>query len=149
MTAPEGASSAGFDFVGAKAALICGQRILTYLRDDRPGLPWPGFWDLPGGGRERRESPEDCLLRELHEEFGLRLGPAHLLHRWVLPSMTGAALPGVFFAGRLGPSEVAAIRFGCEGQRWDMMEIAAFLAHPRAVPALLPRVRLALSALGC
>ena len=46
------------DFVGAKVALLCGDRILTYQRDTRPGLPWPGLWDLPGGGREMSESAE-------------------------------------------------------------------------------------------
>jgi 8-oxo-dGTP diphosphatase len=40
------------DFVGAKAALVCNGAVLTYLRDDHEGLPWPAHWDLPGGGRE-------------------------------------------------------------------------------------------------
>ena len=62
MTAPDRGT---FDFVGAKAALFCGGRLLTHLRDDRPGLPWPAMWDLPGGGREGAETPEQCLLREL------------------------------------------------------------------------------------
>lgn len=140
MTVPEGA----LDFIGAKAAFFCGGRLLTYLRDDRSSLPWPGMWDLPGGGREGDETPEACLLRELDEEFGLRLGPERLLRRWVLPSMTGEALPGVFFTGVLAEGEVAAIRFGAEGQRWELMETAAFLAHPLAIPALVNRVRLAL-----
>ena len=35
------------DFVGAKVALLCGARILVYLRDDHVGLPWAGRWDLP------------------------------------------------------------------------------------------------------
>lgn len=30
------------DFTGAKAALFCGALILTYLRDEKPGLRWPG-----------------------------------------------------------------------------------------------------------
>ena len=30
----------------------------------------PG-WRLPGGGRKRREKPEDAMLRELREEIGL------------------------------------------------------------------------------
>ena len=60
-------------FVGAKAALFCGNALLACLRDTHPGLPWPGMWDLPGGGREGDESPEDCLLRELAEELGLTI----------------------------------------------------------------------------
>ena len=55
----------GGPFAGAKVALICGGDVLTYLRDDRPELPFPGCWDLPGGGREGEESAEACVLREL------------------------------------------------------------------------------------
>ena len=58
--------------MGAKLALFVGARLLVLHRDDRPGLLWPGFWDLPGGGREGAESPLDCALRETREEFGLR-----------------------------------------------------------------------------
>lgn len=44
-------------FSGAKIALLCDGQLLTYQRDDKPGIPWPGLWDLPGGGRESDESP--------------------------------------------------------------------------------------------
>ncbi|NBE09661.1 NUDIX hydrolase [Paragemmobacter ruber] len=133
-------------FVGAKAALFCGHAVLTLLRDTHPGLPWPGMWDLPGGGREGDESPEDCLLRELDEEFGLRLPPSRLTGRWVLPSLSDASRQAVFFSGVVTRAEVAAIRFGTEGQGWALMPCAEFLAHPKAVPGLQDRLRLALSA---
>jgi 8-oxo-dGTP diphosphatase len=35
-------------------------------------------WDLPGGGRERRESLEEALRRELREEIGIELASAEL-----------------------------------------------------------------------
>ncbi|WP_162869177.1 NUDIX domain-containing protein, partial [Escherichia coli] len=44
-------------FGGAKIALLCDGRLLVYQRDDKPGIPWPGMWDLPGGGRENGETP--------------------------------------------------------------------------------------------
>ena len=135
------------DFLGCKAALLCGDALLTYLRDDKPGLPWPGHWDLPGGGRERAETPEDCLLRELHEEFGLMLPPDRLVFRRVWPSMMDSARASLFFAGRITPAEISAIRFGDEGQYWQMMAVADYLTHPLAVPALQARVADALTVL--
>ena len=135
------------DFLGCKAALLCGDALLTYLRDDKPGLPWPGHWDLPGGGREGAETPEDCLLRELHEEFGLILPPDRLVFRRVWPSMMDNTRASVFFAGRITPAEINAICFGDEGQYWQMMVVANYLSHPLAVPALQARVADALTVL--
>jgi len=131
------------DFTGAKAALLCGGAILTYLRDNRAGLPWPGMWDLPGGGREGDERPEACLLREVEEEFGLRLPADRLIWRRVWPSMRDPLRASVFFAGRISAAEVAAIRFSDEGQRWEMMPLPVFLAHPLGVPELQRRAGIA------
>ncbi|NPD14224.1 NUDIX domain-containing protein [Xinfangfangia sp. D13-10-4-6] len=143
-------------FTGAKAALFLsdgsGARLLTLQRDVHPGLPWPGHWDLPGGGREGDETAEACLLRELHEEFGLSLSPARLEHRFVFPAMNPgpamSALPAVFFAGWITEAEIAQIRFGDEGQGWQMMALADYLAHPLAIPALCTRLRHVAPCLG-
>lgn len=132
------------EFVGCKAALFCGDALLTYLRDDKPGLPWAAKWDLPGGGREGGETPEACLLRELHEEFGLILAADRLLWRRRWPSMLDARRSSYFFAGRLSVAEIAAIRFGEEGQYWQMMRVADYLAHPHGIPELQRRVAVAL-----
>ena len=132
------------DFVGCKAALFCGDALLTYLRDDKPGLPWAAKWDLPGGGREGDETPEACLLRELHEEFGLILAADRLLWRRRWPSMLDASRSSYFFAGRISAAEIAAIRFGEEGQYWQMMRVADYLAHPHGIPELQRRVAVAL-----
>lgn len=128
------------DFVGAKAALFCKGAVLACLRDDFPGLSWSGHWDLPGGGREGDETPEDCLLRELDEEFGPRLSPKRLIWRRVFPSIMDASRASVFFAGRITSAEIKAIRFGNEGQGWALMPVPAFLAHAKAVPEMQRRV---------
>ncbi len=132
-------------FVGCKLALIHDGHILTYLRDDKPGLPWPAMWDLPGGGRDGDETPEACVLRELHEEFGLLLPATRLEWHHTWPSMTDPTRPSHFFAGRITPAEIAAIVFGNEGQTWLTMPLARFLSDPQVIPEMQRRTQAALS----
>ena len=130
------------DFVGAKAALFCGAAVLTLQRDDRPDLPWPGLWDLPGGGREGDESPTECLLREVQEEFGLTLPAGRLVWSRIFPSIVDASRASVFFGGWLLEDDIASIRFGNEGTGWALMPVGAFLTHSAAVPEMQRRTAL-------
>ncbi len=125
-------------FDGAKIALLQDGRVLTLLRDDRPDIPFPAHWDLPGGGREGAEGPLACALRELDEEMGLRLAPRRVL--WGRAFRRDDGRITHFFAGAITRTEIAAIRFGGEGQGWSMMPVAHFLRHPRAVPHLRRRL---------
>ena len=120
-------------FVGAKIALLQGARLLVYLRDDRNDIPFPGAWDLPGGGREGGESPADCALRETEEEFGLRIAADRIHWTRRYPSVVEPGSHSYFFAADITVEEIGAIRFGDEGQFWQMMEVEAFLALPDAV----------------
>jgi len=61
-------------------ALFLGDRLVTLLRDDKPGLAWAGMWDLPGGGREGDEGPLACACRETREEVGI--DPTGLAPLW-------------------------------------------------------------------
>jgi 8-oxo-dGTP diphosphatase len=130
----------GSPFNGAKLAAMHGDQLLVYRRDHTPGILFPGFLDLPGGGREGAESPAECALRELAEEFGLVLPIARIEYARAYAAVTADALPSHFFALRITAAEIAAVQFGDEGEYWELMAAADFVDHPEAVPNM--RVRL-------
>ncbi|MEB3337395.1 MAG: NUDIX hydrolase [Leptolyngbyaceae bacterium] len=45
-------------------------QFLMQLRDDIPGIVYPGYWGLFGGHIEPGETPETAVERELIEEIG-------------------------------------------------------------------------------
>jgi 8-oxo-dGTP pyrophosphatase MutT (NUDIX family) len=65
----EGALTPG-DAVAALIVLDDG-RYLMQLRDQKPGIFYPGHWGLFGGALDPGESVEAALTRELEEELGL------------------------------------------------------------------------------
>ncbi|MGK5544057.1 NUDIX domain-containing protein [Streptomyces sp. URMC 127] len=46
---------------------------LLHLRDDIPGICWPGYWAPVGGRPEPDESLDAAIARELQEETGLTI----------------------------------------------------------------------------
>ena len=129
------------DFTGCKIALICGDRILTILRDNKENIPWPNTWELPGGGREGDETPFECAAREVFEELGLHLTEDNLLWSKVYPSMLYEGRQSVFMVGQLSQDQFDSIVFGDEGQSFKLMTIEEFLTLDQVVPQLQERVR--------
>ncbi len=118
-------------FSGAKLALFLGPELLVIQRDDRPDIPWPGHWDLPGGGREGDETPLACALRETREEVGLTIAPDQVSwsHSYLRPR--GRVW---LFAAHLPAALASAVRLGDEGQGWRLMAPQTYIDHPLAVP---------------
>ena len=52
--------------------------VLLFLRDDKPSIPFPNMWDLPGGHVEENETAEACIVREMKEELDLDIEGFHL-----------------------------------------------------------------------
>ncbi|MCJ7772448.1 MAG: NUDIX domain-containing protein [Desulfobacterales bacterium] len=49
------------------------KQVLLFLRDDKPDIPFPNMWDVPGGHVEENETQEQCIVREMKEEMGMQL----------------------------------------------------------------------------
>ncbi|MEM6896574.1 MAG: NUDIX hydrolase [Pseudomonadota bacterium] len=125
------------DFIRAKVALFVGEALLVILRDDDRPIPWPGWWDFPGGGREGRETPEEVAMRETYEEVGLTLGP----FVWKRRHTTSTGETTFFFVSHLPAEAARDVRFGSEGQRWELWDVEKFMAHPRAIPYFKQRLQ--------
>ena len=129
------------DFTGCKIALLCGDSVLTILRDDKSSIPWPNMWELPGGGCEGDESPFECAAREVYEELGIYLNENCLLWSKVYPSMLFEGRQSVFMVGQLSQEQFDSIVFGDEGQAYKLMNIEEFLSSSQVVPQLQERVK--------
>jgi len=64
-----------------------GNRILIAHRGE--GKARAGKWELPGGKMEPGEKPEECLKRELLEEFGIRVtvGDLYMITHYSYPDV--------------------------------------------------------------
>ena len=128
-------------FSGAKIVLHSDHQLVAYLRDEKPDIPFPGLWDLPGGGREFDETPARCAMREVEEEFGLSIPVARVVWSRRYESSVKGGLCTYFLAATLRPEEIGQITFGSEGQRSRMMSFEDFLGEEMAVPDLQLRLQ--------
>lgn len=124
------------DFHGAKVAVFIDDQILVYRRDNKADIPFPDMLDLPGGGREQGESGAECVARETFEEFGISIAMDAFELVQTYPNWRGTGHVALFFVCHLSPDILTDIVFGDEGQDWQVMPVAEFLASDRAVPHL-------------
>jgi 8-oxo-dGTP diphosphatase len=75
--------------------------LLLYLRDNKPGIPFPLHWDLFGGHVEEGETPEEALMREVKEELGFELKEYGFFRKY--ECLEGDAYPNVkyIYSGRI------------------------------------------------
>jgi 8-oxo-dGTP diphosphatase len=55
-------------------------KILLFLRDKKPEIPFPNCWDVLGGNVEEDETPEACIKREMLEEIEVELDNPRLFN---------------------------------------------------------------------
>lgn len=94
--------------------------VLLILRDNKPEIPYPNTWDLPGGHVEGNESPSDCISREMGEELpGLDLGNFGLYEVVEFPQQIN-----YIFWTRIDADKEWLNSILCEGQRVAWMSRA-------------------------
>jgi 8-oxo-dGTP diphosphatase len=100
------------------------KEILLYLRDNKPGIPFPDHWDLIGGHVEEGESPEEALVREYKEELDLELTEYRFYKRY--ECLTGDAYENVkyIYAAKINlPIEEITLLEGVRPQYFKRSEI--------------------------
>lgn len=128
------------DFVGSKVALFLGEKLVVFLRDNKPEIPNPNMWDFFGGGREGVETPLECAIREIEEELGIQLEASDFIWEQAHPALRNPEETAYFFVANLTPAHVDQFNFQ-EGQRWALMEPQEFLEREDAVEGMQERLR--------
>jgi 8-oxo-dGTP diphosphatase len=85
-------------YVASAAIIDADNRILIQQRPE--GKSYAGFWEFPGGKLDPGETPEQALVRELHEELGIE-------------TLEKALFPLTFFSGEYAEYHVVNVIFGC------------------------------------
>jgi 8-oxo-dGTP pyrophosphatase MutT (NUDIX family) len=124
----------------AAAAILIApdRRYLLQLRDDKPGIFYPGHWGCFGGAVESFDaSAEAGLRRELREELGLepqRHPLAFFTNMTFDLAFAGLGIvQRIYYEARLEDAELAGIRLG-EGARFALMTAREALSAPRVTP---------------
>ena len=127
-------------FVGAKIVLVYGNEIIAIQRDVKPGLRFSGMWDLPGGGRDKNESPVETVQREVFEELNITLNEEDIIYQKEYPAMVEKDSIAYFLAATVNKKQVDGIVFGDEGEGWKLTTINDFLKDDNVVPHLRGRL---------
>lgn len=99
--------------------------IAVIQRDDDPTIPYPGFWELPGGTLDTDdESPEAGALREVFEEIGVRLSEDQIVWRALYQSVRFPGVYNAFFVVTL--STAPGLILGSEGRSCKFMPVREF-----------------------
>jgi len=132
------------DFYGAKVFVFFGEDLLVILRDDIPNIPFPNQWDIPGGGREVGETPQETAIRETYEEVAIRLTPDDLGDGWRFAASTKGGAHIYVFVARLPKERVMEVALGDEGQMLTLMSVDTFLEHPKVIGPFKDHLRVIL-----
>ena len=123
------------NFHGVKVALLCEDKLLMHLRDNKPDLFNANMWDFSGGGREGEETPQECAIREVKEEFEIDLTPELFIWEKDYPAQKDPSQKAYFMVAKVSKGDIDNINLH-EGQRWLLFTQEEFFAKDDVVEAL-------------
>jgi mutator protein MutT len=123
--------------IDVAAALIFrdGKLLITRRRDD---AHLGGLWEFPGGKRETDETFEQCLVRELREELGVKSSVGELFEE-VTHTYPEKTVRLKFFICRLARGEPQPL--GCAAVKWAGKSELDNHDFPAADARLLDKLR--------
>ena len=108
-------------------------RYLLQLRDQKPGIFYPGHWGLFGGAMEPGETPEAAVTRELEEELGLAASGIEHVTDFSFTFGHFGTITRHFFRISVPSSALNNLNL-CEGSEMRAFLATEILNHPRVVP---------------
>jgi 8-oxo-dGTP diphosphatase len=126
------------NFHGVKVALLCEGKLLMHLRDNKPGLFNANMWDFAGGGREGEETPQECAMREVKEEFEIELTSELFIWEKDYPAQKDPSQKAYFMVAKVSQGDIDNINL-TEGQRWALFTKEDFFAKEDVILALKER----------
>lgn len=128
------------EFHGVKVAILVDGKLLMHLRDNKVGLFNANMWDFPGGGRDGTETPQDCAIREVKEEFGINLSPNSFMWEKVYPAQKDPNQKAIFMVAEIPQQVIDEIKL-TEGQKWELFDQKMFFEKEDVIEALKIRFR--------
>lgn len=130
-----GISGLRFDNAVAAILVVDDGRYLMQLRDDKPGIFYPGHWGLFGGAVEPGEDPVGALRRELNEE--LDFSPVEIRYftrmDFDFDRFGAGHCYRMFFDVPIGIGDLTTLKLG-EGRRMEPIPIERLLLGERLTP---------------
>ena len=115
---------------GSKGLVVYNKKVLLYLRDNKPNIPYPNFWDMPGGGKDKGETYKQAALREIEEEFGITPNSFHFIGYEIYSGRKAYR-----FVAFIDNKDYKKISLGKEGQNYRFFSIEEALAK-KLIPGL-------------
>ena len=117
----------------AAVIVLDDRRYLLQLRDQKPGIFYPGHWGLFGGAIDANETPEMALFRELREEIGLEIEEARLLTEFSFTFGRHGRIQRYFYEVSIRAEVIPELRLR-EGAEMRAFSASDILTRSRVVP---------------